>query len=557
MTKTYSRKVENIATHRTAWRLLRQSADEMATTHLRDLFAADPDRFRRFSLTLPGHPGWLIDFSKQRISPKVMRGLHSLWAERGVETMIAQMREGRPINHTEQRAVLHFALRQSGDRPVRVGHEDVMPAIKRSLARMARFCHDIHQGRQTGATGKRIRHIINLGIGGSDLGPKSVARSLAAHRIPEMTVEFVSNLDAAHLAATLAGALPEETLFIIASKTFTTQETLQNAISARHWLVSALGEDAVANHFVAVSANPERACSFGILRRNVFAFWDWVGGRFSVWSAIGLPLALSIGFDQFRNFLHGAESMDKHFFNTPVEQNLPATLALIDFWNSSLLKAETRAVLPYSQSLSLLPRFLQQLEMESNGKRTDREGKPIDMPTCPVVWGEAGTNGQHAFYQLLHQGGRLIPCEFIGVINPDYAIPGHHEKLLAHCLAQSEALMRGKTREEMRAEEESTGSHVLSPYRSFPGNQPSSTLLIPDLKAHTLGQLYALYEHKVFVLGALWNINAFDQWGVEYGKELASRLTPALESGALAEGLDSSTAGLVANILANRIPALH
>jgi glucose-6-phosphate isomerase len=554
VTKTLSKHVEEITPHRTAWRLLRQSADEISATHLRDLFAADPDRFKRFSLTLPEYPGWLLDFSKQRVSSRVISGLHALWAERRVEALIARMRDGLPINHTEQRAVLHFALRQSSDTPVRIGNQDVMPAIRSSLAQIARFCNDIHQGLHTGSTGKRIRHIINLGIGGSDLGPKSVARALAAHRMPAMTVEFVSNLDAAHLARALAGASPEETLFIIASKTFTTQETLQNAISARHWLTSALGESAIASHFVAVSANIEGALAFGIQRENIFAFWDWVGGRFSVWSAIGLPLALSIGFDQFRQFLEGAESMDRHFFNTPVQRNLPATLALIDFWNSSFLNAETRAVLPYSQSLSLLPRFLQQLEMESNGKKTDRDGKPISMPTCPVVWGEAGTNGQHAFYQLLHQGGRFIPCEFIGVINPDYEIPGHHEKLLAHCLAQSEALMRGKTREEMLTEEKATGSDVLSAYRSFHGNQPSSTLLIPDLKPHTLGQLFALYEHKVFTLGALWNINAFDQWGVEYGKQLAGRLAPVLQFGASVEGLDSSTSGLVATILANRSP---
>lgn len=543
---------EFMAREKTAWPRLEQLAADSSKTHLRDLFAVDPQRFKRHSLTLPMNPGWLLDFSKQRVSPPIMRALQQLWAERGVESRIAEMRAGLPINHTEHRAVLHFALRQGGDSPIKLQGRDVMPEVHKTLAQMSEFCDGIHNGRRRGATGCRIRRIVNIGIGGSDLGPRMATQALAAQHVHDLTVNFVSNLDAAHLAMTLAEANPEETLFIIASKTFTTQETLQNAASARQWLVSALGESAVSTHFVAVSTNHEETRRFGILAENTFAFWDWVGGRFSVWSAIGLPLALAVGFEKFQAFLDGAESMDRHFFETPVAHNLPATLALIDLWNSSFLHAQTRAVLPYSQSLSLLPQFLQQLEMESNGKKVDREGNHIGVPTASVVWGEAGTNGQHAFYQLLHQGGRFIPCEFIGVINPDFKLPGHHDKLLAHCLAQSEALMRGKTIGEARAESNLAGGLDLSAYRSFPGNQPSSTLLIPDLSPFTLGQLMALYEHKVFALGALWNINAFDQWGVEYGKQLAHRLVSVLQSDEAVDGLDCSTTGLVNSIQQHR-----
>ncbi|MBI5861671.1 MAG: glucose-6-phosphate isomerase [Rhodocyclales bacterium] len=519
-----------------AWASLARHAEALQERHLRDLFAADAERFTRFSLH---EEGFLLDYSKQRITAEIMASLHQLWHAASVPGWIARMRNGEPINHTENRAVLHCALREPNPRP----------EVVAALARMERFCNDIHHGRWRGASGETIRHIVNIGIGGSDLGPRMATLALAAHRLPGVDVRYVSNLDAAHLAAVLAEIDPARTLFIIASKTFSTQETMQNAASARAWLTAALGEAAVARHFVAVSTNLAAVAAFGIDPAHTFEFWDWVGGRFSLWSAIGLPLALAIGMDKFKRLLAGAAAMDAHFFDTPVERNLPAILALIELWNTDFLGAETRALLPYSQSLELLPRYLQQLEMESNGKRVDRAGQAVPCPTAPILWGEAGTNGQHAFYQLLHQGGRLIPCEFIALIEPDFTLPGHHEKLLAHCFAQSEALMRGKTLAEATAELVAAASPAptfLAPYKVFPGNQPSTTLLLPRLDPYTLGQLVALYEHKVFTLGALWNLNSFDQWGVEYGKQLASRLLPMLEGCAPVAGLDSSTAGLIA-----------
>ena len=531
------------------WAALRAHADTIRSQHLRDWFDADSQRFATFSLTLGDSPGWLLDYSKQRVNGDIVAGLRTLWHAAAVPAQIERMRSGEAINHTEQRAVLHTALRAAT--PVMVGGKDVLPDVRAVLDKMRDFCAAIHQQRWRGATGKAIDSVVNIGIGGSDLGPKMATQALSAQRIAGLTSHYVSNLDGAHLAATLAQCDPASTLFIIASKTFTTQETMQNAQSAREWLVAALGEAAVAKHFVAVSTNLDAVAQFGIDPANAFAFWDWVGGRFSLWSAIGLPVALAVGFDNFERMLAGARSMDTHFFNTPVERNWPATLALLELWNTDFLAAETRALLPYSQSLELLSAYIQQLEMESNGKSVDRAGQALGVATAPIVWGEAGTNGQHAFYQLIHQGGRLIPCEFIGIIEPDYVLPGHHEKLLAHCFAQSEALMRGKTLAEAQAELKASAGAVppastLAPYKVFAGNQPSTTLLLPRLDAFTLGQLIALYEHKVFVLGALWNLNSFDQWGVEYGKQLASRLLPIIEGKTPASGLDSSTAGLIA-----------
>ncbi len=528
------------------WRQLQQLAEAQHKTHLRDLFAADDQRFMRFSLR---EEGFLLDYSKQRITTDIMATLHALWQTVDGAQWIARLRAGDALNHTENRAVLHTALRHQANTPVFHAGQDVMPDVRRVLDKMAHFCNDIHQGHWRGITGERIRDVINIGIGGSDLGPKMASRALAAQHMPGITVHYVSNLDAAHLATVLADLDPARTLFIIASKTFTTQETMQNAASARTWLTAALGEAAVARHFVAVSTNLPAVAAFGIDPANVFEFWDWVGGRFSLWSAIGLPLALAIGMDNFRQFLAGGAAMDAHFFNTPAEHNLPITLALLELWNTDFLGAQTRALLPYSQSLELLPSYLQQLEMESNGKQVDRDGQSVSYATAPILWGEAGTNGQHAFYQLIHQGGHLIPCEFIALIEPDFALPGHHAKLLAHCFAQSEALMRGKTLAEATTELATAVSPAptfLAPYKVFPGNQPSTTLLLPRLNPYTLGQLIALYEHKVFALGVLWHLNSFDQWGVEYGKQLASRLLPMLEGHTPAVGLDSSTAGLLA-----------
>jgi glucose-6-phosphate isomerase len=530
------------------WQILAGHAKWARTLHLRDLFAADPQRFRRFSLE---HGGLLLDFSKQRLTAEALAALQGLWWEADMAGSIARLRAGEAINHTEGRAVLHHALRHQGTRPILHNGLDVMPQVRAVLDQMRRFCADLHSGKWRGAADDPIFDVVNIGIGGSDLGPKMVAEALASFQVPHLRVHFVSNLDGAHLATTLAHLDPRTTLFIIASKTFTTQETMQNAASARHWIVEALGESAVRRHFVAVSTNLPEVTMFGIDPDNAFAFWDWVGGRFSVWSAIGLPLALAIGMENFERFLVGAAAMDAHFFEAPADQSLPFALALIDVWNTDFLGAETRACLPYSQSLELLPRYLQQLEMESNGKRATRGGQDAGCATAPILWGEAGTNGQHAFYQLIHQGGRLIPCDFMVAAEADFPLPGHHEKLLANCFAQAEALMRGKTADEARAEMEA--AHVpeavvarLLPYKVFPGNQPSTTFLLPQLDPYQLGQLIALFEHKVFALGCIWNINAYDQWGVEYGKQLANRLLPIVEGRAPSDALDSSTAGLIA-----------
>ncbi|MDP2170326.1 MAG: glucose-6-phosphate isomerase [Rhodocyclaceae bacterium] len=528
-----------------AWKDVERHAQGLRGRHLRDLFATDPTRFQRLSVRWND---WLLDLSKQRITPETLPLLAELWNSAAVPGWIARMRAGEPINHTEGRAVLHFALRHGGG-PIMLDGADVMPDVRAVQGQMRGFCDAIHSGRWRGATGEPISDIVNIGIGGSDLGPRMATQALAAHHVPHLRVHFVANLDGADLATTLAGLAPRTTLFIIASKTFTTQETMQNAASARAWLTAALGEAAVSRHFVAISTALDRVAAFGIDPDNAFAFWDWVGGRFSLWSAIGLSLALAIGHEKFAQLLAGARAMDEHFFSAPPLENLPALLALIDLWNSDFLGLQTRALLPYSQSLGLLPRYLQQLEMESLGKQTDRDGKLVGCPTQPILWGEPGTNGQHAFYQLLHQGGRALSCEFIACRAADFPLAGHHAKLLANCFAQSAALMQGKTAAEACAELESAvppAPTFLAPYKTFPGNQPSTTLLLPKLDPHTLGALIALYEHKVFTLGALWNLNAFDQWGVEYGKQIANTLLPMIEGKTPVANIDSSTAGLIA-----------
>ena len=534
------------------WQRLQALAQAQAATHLRDRFAADPQRFAHFSLRAES---MLLDFSKQRVDADVIAGLHDLWKAADLSGWAARMRAGEEINTSEGRAVLHFALRYQGDQPIRHAGADVMPGVRKVLAQMREFCAAVHGGQWRGGSGARITDVVNIGIGGSDLGPKMAAQALSAYQRSDIRVHFVSNLDAAHLATTLAGLDAESTLFIIASKTFTTQETMRNAHSARAWVTGhpKLGETAVAKHFVALSTNLKEVAKFGIAPDNTFAFWDWVGGRYSLWSAIGLPVALAVGFEDFERMLAGASAMDEHFFNAPVERNLPATLALLGIWNTNFLGAETLSILPYSQSLEFLPSYLQQLEMESNGKQAGRDGTPVGTDTCPVVWGEPGTNGQHAFYQLIHQGGRLIPCDFVAFREADFDLPGHQAPLLANCLAQSEALMRGKTLAEAQAELTAGGMQPeaaakLAPLKVFPGNQPSNTLLLQRLDPYTLGQLIALYEHKVFVQGVIWNLNSFDQWGVELGKQLAARLLPMLESNAATTALDSSTAGLIAAI---------
>jgi glucose-6-phosphate isomerase len=534
-----------------AWKHAERHAHGLRDVHLRTLFDEDPARFARLSVRWSAGDDWLLDLSKQRLRPETLPLLAGLWEAADVPGWIAKMRAGVPINHTEGRAVLHVALRHAGG-PIAVDGQDVMPDVRAVLEKMRAFCNAVHSGQWRGATGEPITDVVNIGIGGSDLGPRMATQALAAHRIPHLRVHYVANVDGADLATTLAGLSPRTTLFIIASKTFTTQETMQNACSARDWLTATLGQAAVSRHFVAVSTALDKVAAFGIDPANAFAFWDWVGGRFSLWSAIGLPLALAIGFDNFERLLAGARAMDEHFFTAPPEENLPALLALIELWNADFIGLQTRAVLPYSQSLGLLPRYLQQLEMESLGKQIDRDGKLVGCPTLPILWGEPGTNGQHAFYQLLHQGGRALSCEFIACREADFPVPGHHEKLLANCFAQSAALMKGKTEAEARAELEDAvppAPTFLAPYKIFPGNQPSTTLLLPRLDPWNLGALIALYEHKVFTLGVLWHLDAFDQWGVEYGKQIASSLLPMIEGRTPVAGVDSSTAGLIAAVL--------
>ena len=515
-----------------AWRALATHAASLRQRHLRDLFAEDAGRFARFSRQ---QDGLLLDFSKQRIDAEAHRLLLDLATAADLDGWRQKMLAGEIINHTEGRAVRHVALRAGSAAPAEV---------RAVLERLQACCERIHGGAWRGYSGERITDVVNLGIGGSDLGPRMAVRALAAQQQPDLRVHFVANVDSADIAPLLAGLNPRTTLFIIASKSFTTQETLINAATARAWLLAAASDEAaVARHFIAISTARERTRAFGIADANVFEFWDWVGGRFSLWSAIGLALALAIGWHQFEQLLAGARSMDEHFATAPAADNLPLTLALLTLWNTDFLGASTAAVLPYSQSLELLPAYLQQLEMESNGKQTDRAGQPLTVATCPVIWGEAGSNGQHSFYQLLHQGGHLVPCDFIALAASDFPLPGHHRPLLANCLAQSAALAFGQTAEEVRT---AGVAESLLPFKLFPGNQPSTTLLLPALNAYTLGQLLALYEHKVFCLGVLWNINSFDQWGVELGKTLAGRLEPLIAGEGDDSAFDGSTRGLLA-----------
>lgn len=524
-----------------AWQALTALLPTFGKIHLRDLFAADPGRFDAFSVR---HAGLLLDFSKQRVDSVVWSHLLSLAKQADVLAWQQRMVAGEAINHTEGRAVLHMALRANATDSFAADGKALGPCVQAVLTQMQGLCDALHAGQWRGFSGEGIRDVVNIGIGGSDLGPRMAAHALSAWHHPDIRVHFVSNVDGADLALTLRDLNPRTTLFIVTSKTFTTPETLLNAQAAKNWLLAASGnEDSVPQHFVAVSANPEAAQVFGIPPEQVFSFWDWVGGRFSVWSAVGLPLAIAIGFEGFQSFLAGARAMDDHFVSAPLENNMPVVLALLALWNRSFLGASTQAILPYSQSLEWLPAYLQQLEMESNGKQMGRDGVPVNVPTAPVIWGAAGTNGQHSFYQCLHQGGQCVPSDFILIGKPDHALPGHHPLLLSNALAQSAALAFGQT-ESAVAELEPRVS--LRPYQIFPGNQPSNTLLLDQLDPFSLGQLLALYEHKVFCLGVLWGLNSFDQWGVELGKRLSSRLLPCLSEGGRVEGLDVSTQGLLA-----------
>ena len=530
-----------------AWAALDTHRGAIAKTHLRDLFAANPKRVESLSLSFDG---MFYDFSKQRMSAETLALLVSLAKEALVPEWRERMFSGEKINISEGRSVLHTALRRSAG-PFPSKQFDVMPEVIETRRRMAEFAERLRLGKHFGHKGMPIRDVVNIGIGGSDLGPKMMNQALRAMSHPALNVHYVSNLDGAQLAPLLQTLDPRTTLFIVVSKTFTTQETMFNANTARDWLRANLGDELVIeNHFAAVSSKPERAVEFGVPRELVFPIWDWVGGRYSLWSAVGLALMIAIGPHAFDEMLRGAERMDEHFRSAPFEQNLPVVMALIGIWNTNFLGASTLSMLPYNESLKYFPSFLQQLEMESNGKTVTADGKPLDYETCPIVWGELGNNGQHAFFQLLHQGGRLIPCDFIASARSDYPLPGHQEALLSNCFAQSAALAFGRDEDEVRANMEKEGVSPqqiadLLPHRVFAGNQPSSTLMLGSLTPETMGALVALYEHKVFVQGAIWGINSFDQWGVELGKAVASRILPAIHDESLAKSLDASTQGLI------------
>ncbi len=538
-----------------AWQALAAHAKALRGVHLRELFAADAGRFERFSGRLDD---LLVDWSKQRVTEETMALLVDLARTAGLEARRDAMLRGERINVTEDRAVLHTALRNRSGTPVLVDGVDVMPEVNAVLDQMRRFSDAVRDGSWRGHTGETITDVVNIGIGGSDLGPLMVCQALEPYARADLRAHFVSNVDGAHLRQVLAGLDPARTLLIVASKTFTTQETMTNAHSARDWLLAAFGDTAaVGRHCVAVSTNREAVTAFGIDPANMFVFWDWVGGRYSLWSAIGLSIAVHLGFERFGQLLDGAHAMDRHFATAPLETNLPAILALIGIWNSNFLGAESLAILPYDQHLARFPAYLQQGDMESNGKSVTLDGRPVGYPTGPIIWGEPGTNGQHAFYQLIHQGTRLVPCDFLAAAESQTPLGDHHAKLLANFFAQSEALAFGKTAAEVRAELEGQGAapalvERLVPHKVFTGNRPSTSLLYRRLTPWRLGSLIALYEHKIFTQGVIWDVNSFDQWGVELGKQLAGRILPKLAGSDPVTGLDGSTGGLINHFKALR-----
>jgi len=544
-----------------AWRSLAAHAEQTADVHLRDLFANDPRRFERMSLTFESpEPGDLLfDYSKNRVTDETLRLLFDLAEQSGVRHWTEQMWLGAKLNGTEGRAVLHVALRNRSGRPMLDDGEDVMPGVLRVLAHMREFSDAVRSGAWRGHTGKAITDIVNIGIGGSDLGPVMVTEALRPYWKDGLDAHFVSNIDGTHLAETLKRVDPETTLFCVASKTFTTQETMTNARSARTWLLEHLGDEAaVSKHFVALSTNAKGVAEFGIDPKNMFEFWDWVGGRYSLWSAIGLSIALVIGMDHFEELLAGAHEMDEHFRGTAFEKNIPVILALLGIWNHGFLGAETHAILPYDQSLHRFAAYFQQADMESNGKGVTRDGERIeDYATGPVIWGEPGTNGQHAFYQLIHQGTRLVPCDFLAPVHTQNPLGDHHAILLANYFAQPEALMKGKTEAEVRAELTAAGKRGeelerLVPHKVFAGNRPTNSFLFDRLTPRTLGRLIAMYEHKIFVQGIIWDIFSYDQWGVELGKQLARAILPELEGAGAVETHDASTNGLINHFKARR-----
>ena len=542
-------------TKTSSWRRLKAHFDQVKDLHLRELFAADPRRFAKLSLRFGDI---LVDYSKNRITGDTLRLLLDLAEEAGLKDAIDKMFTGDKINETEGRAVLHVALRNRANTPILVDGRDVMPEVNQVLEKIRQFSEQVISGRWTGYTGKRISDLVNIGIGGSDLGPVMATECLRPYAKEGLSVHFVSNVDGTHIAETLRGLSPETTLFMIASKTFTTQETMTNAFSAREWFLKhAKDEKHVAKHFVAISTNTEKVEAFGIDRDNMFVFWDWVGGRYSLWSAIGLPIACYVGFENFTELLWGAFDMDQHFRQTPFEKNIPVILALIGIWYTNFFAAQTEAILPYDQYMHRFPAYFQQGNMESNGKSVDRNGKRVTYQTGPVIWGEPGTNGQHAFYQLIHQGTKLIPADFLAPVVSHNPIGEHHSILLSNFFAQTEALMMGKTKEEVIEELKKEGKteaeiERLRPYRVFEGNRPTNSILFKKLTPRVLGSLIAMYEHKIFTQGVIWNIFSFDQWGVELGKQLAKKILPELADNKPVSSHDSSTNGLINAFKATR-----
>lgn len=536
-------------TNTQAWKALEAHQSQLAHTTIADLFKQEQNRFNDYSLTFENQI--LVDFSKNKINQETLKLLHQLAKESALDEAINAMFTGEKINRTENRAVLHTALRNRSNTPVYVDGKDVMPEVNAVLAKMSAFCNRVISGEWKGYTGKAITDVVNIGIGGSDLGPYMVTEALRPYK-NHLNMHFVSNVDGTHIAETLKKVNPETTLFLVASKTFTTQETMTNANSARDWLLAAAKDNsAVAKHFAALSTNGKAVAEFGIDTNNMFEFWDWVGGRYSLWSAIGLSIALSIGFDNFEALLSGAHEMDKHFRTAPLEKNIPATLALVGLWNTNFLGAQTEAILPYDQYLHRFAAYFQQGNMESNGKYVDRNGNVIrDYQTGPIIWGEPGTNGQHAFYQLIHQGTMLIPCDFIAPAQSHNPLGDHHSKLLSNFFAQTEALAFGKTKEEVEAEFVKAGKSLdevkdIVPFKVFTGNKPTNSILVQKITPFVLGALIAMYEHKIFAQGVIFNIFSFDQWGVELGKQLANRILPELADKENVSSHDSSTNGLI------------
>ncbi|NVK05802.1 MAG: glucose-6-phosphate isomerase [Flavobacteriia bacterium] len=537
-----------------AWKALENHASEMKNFSISKAFESNSNRFSNFSIR---HDALLFDYSKHLINDTTIQLLEDLFEEADVKNAIKAQLQGHAINETEKRAVLHTALRRPESDTLEVDGTNVIPLVHEELNKMYAFAKEVRNGNWKGYSGKAIKHIVNIGIGGSDLGPKMVYEALYPFSRPDLEFHFVSNVDGADIAKVLRHVDPAKTLFIVESKTFTTQETMTNAHTARRWFLEyAPNESAVAKHFVAVSTNHEKVAEFGIDPKNVFGFWDWVGGRYSVWSTIGLPVCLAIGSDDFKSFLAGAHEVDKELESQSFRKNIPMIMAALGIWYRNFLGAESTAVLPYDQHLHRFPAYLQQGDMESNGKSVDRSGQKVDYHTGPIVWGEPGTNGQHAFYQLIHQGTSLIPSDFIASVNPQHPLDDHHRKLLSNFFAQTEALMRGKSESEVRSELSAAGKSdeeidTLTPFKIFEGNRPTTSMLFNDMTPKSLGRLIAMYEQKIFLQGVIWNIFSFDQWGVELGKQLANVILPELESGEVGNH-DGSTKGLIEYYLSQR-----